>query len=79
MVLGRGKGATIRFVYLLILLILLPVVFLGAAIARILLLPVTAPDSYDALRAHFDREIPALMQTHGVPGVAMALIHEAAS
>jgi CubicO group peptidase (beta-lactamase class C family) len=61
---------------LVILLILLPVVLLGTVIARILLVPVIAPDSYDALRSHLDRELPALMERHGVPGAAMTLVHD---
>lgn len=62
-----------RFV---ILLILLPVVFLGTIIAHVLLVPVNAAESYDALRTQLRRDIPALMQTHGVPGVAVALIYD---
>lgn len=50
--------------------------FLGTIIAHVLLVPVTAAESYDALRTQLRRDIPALMQTHGVPGVAVALIHD---
>jgi hypothetical protein len=54
---------------LVILLILLPVVFARCG-ARALLVPVTAAESYDAFRTRLNRQIPALMQTHGVAGVA---------
>ena len=60
---------------LVALAIVLPVALVGTVIVRILLIPLSAPDGYDDFRTDLDGEIPALMQSHGVPGVAIALLH----
>lgn len=56
---------------LVALVIVLPVALVGTVIVRILLIPLSAPDGYDDFRTDLNSEIPALMQTHGVPGVAI--------
>jgi len=47
----------------------------GTVIAHVLLIRVTAPETFDDLRARLDAEIPSLMAKHRVPGVAIALMH----
>ena len=77
MVSGRRRRVSVkRRIFLLVLLFLLPLMVLGTVLAHILLVPLTAAGSYDDLRTHLHREIAALMQTHGVPGVALALAHD---
>jgi CubicO group peptidase (beta-lactamase class C family) len=72
----RGTSLRRKLVLVLILLVLLPVVFAGTVLASILLIPATAPNTYDEYRAEIGDEIRALMRAHGVPGAAVALVHD---